>query len=436
MKKKLDLREPGIRGKLSRKMTLQSLLIALVAVLGIGFASIVIEQFLVREALKREAQHFWENYLQDASFHVPDTENLKGYLQHPGGKVDMPVELLDHGLGYHKVHGQAAHSLLYTTENNGSRLHLLFDGKSVFRLAIFFGIFPLTIVLILIYVTAWWIYRQSAVLLSPIVWLANKFDRFDPAHPDARLDDMDEVSGDFGWEVEKLYQSFSLYSRRIRRFVERERAFTRDASHEFRTPLTVIKMASDMMLAEDRLDEQVRRYVTRIKGATRDMEELIDAFLILARETDKEFEENPVLVSEVVERELREAHIFIGDKPLTIQVIEEAALELMSARKVVAIVIGNLIRNAILYTEKGRVTITVKASSVEIADTGIGMNEEQIKKIFQPYYRADGDNKTKSKGYGVGLTIVNRLCSRFNWSVDIESEPNVGTIVTVDFAPR
>ncbi len=415
-------------------MTLQSLLIALVAILGIGFASVVIEQFLVREALNREAQHFWENYRLDPNFQVPNTDNLKGYLHDAGVEDDLPLELQDHGLGYHKVHGQAAHSLLYTTEYQDEHLHLLFDGKSVLRLAIFFGIFPLTIVLILIYVTAWWVYRESNVFLSPIVWLANKFDRFDPAHPDARLDDLDTIPGDVDWEVEKLFQSFSSYSRRIRQFVERERAFTRDASHEFRTPLTVIKMASDMLLSEDELDEHVKKYVTRIKGSARDMEELIDAFLILARETDKEFEETDVVVSEVVERELRSAQLYLENKPVEIIVKEESPLMLSTARKVVAIVLGNLIRNAILYTNEGTVEITIGQNWVKIADTGIGMSAEQIKKIFQPYYRAEGENKTERKGYGIGLTIVKRLCSRFNWQVSVDSEQGVGTTFQVDFA--
>lgn len=425
--------QKNIRSKLSRKMTLQSLLIALVAVLGIGFASVVIEQFLVREALNQEAKHFWDNYNKDANFPIPNTANLKGYLHQIGDESGMPSELLGYGLGYHKVHGQVAHSLLYTTEQHGLHLHLLFDGRSVFRLAIFFGVFPLTIVLILIYVTAWWVYRESTVFLSPIIWLANKFDRFDPTHPDARLDDLDEIPGDMDWEVEKLFQSFSVYSRRIRQFMERERAFTRDASHEFRTPLTVIKMASDMLLAEPDLDDFVRRNVTRIKGSARDMEELIDAFLILARETDKEFEETEVIVGEVVEREVQKAQIYLGDKPIVVEVKEQNQLVLMTARKVVSIVLGNLIRNAILYTNEGSVIITIKDDSVEITDTGVGMNEEQIKKIFQPYYRAESECKTKRKGYGVGLTIVKRLCNRFNWSVQVQSEENVGTTFTVGF---
>ena len=427
------LHQSTVRNKLSRKMTLQACLIGLVAVLSIGFASVVIEQFVVREALTGEADHFWESYTQNPSFQPPNTENLKGYLTDVDSSAGLPDQLQGYGLGFQKMHGQTAHSLMYTTERLDKRLYLLFDGESVLRLALYFGVFPLAIVLALIYITAWWVYRESNYLLSPIVWLANKFDRFDPAHANASLEDLSNIPGDVDWEVEKLVTSFSSYSRRIQRFVERERAFTRDASHEFRTPLTVIKMASDLLLAEQELDEYSKKYVTRIKGSARDMEELIDAFLILARETDKEFEDEQTVIANVVEREVRSADIYIDNKPVSVEVDEQYPLEIFTARKVVAIVLGNLIRNAVLYTNEGSVTITIKEHSVVIEDTGIGMTEEQTKKIFQPYYRAEQTGKTDRKGYGVGLTIVKRLSNRFNWVVDVESDVDVGTRIEVFF---
>jgi len=411
-------------------------LIGLLAILGIGFASVVLEQFLVREALKSEAAHFWENLEANPEFLAPNTSNLKGYHTRENETVQltgMPAEFSDMPPGFYKMHGQAAHSLLFISHHRGQQLHLLFDGKSVLRLALFFGIFPLTLVLLLIYLTAWWVYRESSSLLSPIVWLANKFDRFDPAHPDASLEDLSDIPGDSNWEIEKLVSSFSSYSRRIQRFVERERAFTRDASHEFRTPLTVIKMASDLLLAEQELDDYSKKYVKRIKGSAKDMEELIDAFLILARETDKEFVDEHTVVAEVVESEIKSAQIYLDEKPVLVEVDEQYPLELFTARKVMAIVLGNLIRNAILYTNEGKVTVSIKEFSVMIKDTGIGMSEEQIKKIFQPYYRAEHGSKTTRKGYGVGLTIVKRLSNRFNWVVEVESELNVGTTIEVIF---
>jgi signal transduction histidine kinase len=431
--KKYDLSQSTIRSKLNRKMTLQALLIGLVAVLGIGFASIVIEQLLVREALRREAIHFWSLYEQQQAQLAPNTANLKGYLVPLESTEGIPAEFLGWGLGYHKMHGQTAHSLLYTTEQFGHRLYLLFDGESVLRLALFFGIFPLSIVLVLIYVTAWWVYQESKYLLSPIVWVANKFDRFDPARSQNGLDDLGAIPGDVDWEVDKLVSSFRSYSKRIQQFVERERTFTRDASHEFRTPLTVIKMASDLLLAEQELDEYSKKYVTRIKGSAKDMEELIDAFLILARETDNEFEDQHIFAADLVAKEVAKADIYLEGKSISIDIDQQYPLELYTAERVVSIVLGNLIRNAVLYTNEGTVTIRIKQNSVEIIDTGIGMTKDQIRRIFQPYYRAEHTGKTQRRGYGVGLTIVKRLSNRFNWRVTVDSEIDKGTSIEVFF---
>jgi len=140
-----DLHQSTVRSKLSRKMTLQACLIGLMAVLSIGFASVVIEQFLVREALTGEANHFWESYTQNSSFQPPNTENLKGYLTDVDSSVGLPEALQGYGLGFQKMHGQTAHSLMYTTERLGKRLHLLFDGESVLRLALYFGVFPMQV---------------------------------------------------------------------------------------------------------------------------------------------------------------------------------------------------------------------------------------------------------------------------------------------------
>lgn len=418
-------------------MMLQASLIGSVAVLSIGFTSVVLEQFLVREALKRETEHFWHNYQLDPTFSPPSTDNLKGYLTWSNASEadqGLPKSLCGYGLGFQKIDGQTAHSVLYNSQRYDRNLHLLFDGNSVLRLALFFGIFPLTIVFVLIYVTAWWVYKESNYLISPIVWLAHKFDKFDPADPDADLEDISNIPGDMDWEIDKLTNSFSSYALRIRRFVERERAFTRDASHEFRTPLTVIKMASDILLSEQELDSRSEKYVSRIKDAAQDMEELIDAFLILARETDKEFEDELVRVVDVVEAELQSAKIYLDSKVIHFSVDEQYPLELFAAQKVVSIVLGNLIRNAVLYTNEGSILVTIKENSVMVTDTGIGMSEDQIKNIFQPYYRVNQQGSNQRKGYGVGLTVVKRLSSRFNWLINVESEVGRGTSIEVVFS--
>ncbi len=426
-------RQRPIFRHLARKMVIQASLIALAAILSISFASVVIQQLLFRAALEREAVHFWKNYQLDSKFPLPNTANLRGYLVNVDSSQGLPIEVAGAELGFSELDDLYQHALLYATEKEGKRLYLVFGSNSVWRLSIFFGMVPLMIVLILIYSVAWWLYRKSSHVLSPIVWLANKFDRFDPAHPNSNISDLEQIPGDRDWEVETLVRSLSKYSKRIKHFVERERAFTRDASHEFRTPLTVIKMASDLLLAEPNLDDYARNYGQRIQGSARDMEELIDAFLILARETDNEFEDEPVLVSDVVAYEVDAAKIYNVEKELSINVIELHPLQLTTARKVLCIVLGNLIRNAMLYTNEGGVTITISKKAVTVSDTGVGMSADQTRKIFRPYYRGQQNDGQERQGYGVGLTIVKRLSSRFDWDIAVESEVGQGTTFTLSF---
>jgi len=77
MDKQTDyVKNSSIRSKISRKMTLQACMIALVAIFAIVFSSVILEQFLVREALNREAIHFWKNHTRNPDFMAPNTDNL------------------------------------------------------------------------------------------------------------------------------------------------------------------------------------------------------------------------------------------------------------------------------------------------------------------------------------------------------------------------
>jgi len=435
-------RKYGIGRRLSRSMWVQAGGIAIVAILSIGFASIVIEQFMVRQALINEAKHFWEIYESDREFHLPNTDNLKGYMSARPDETDIPVEFRGYEMGFNELEERAAHSMLYISKEHGKQLYLLFDGKSVGRLAIYFGILPLSIVLVLIYVSAWLVYRQSSHLFSPIVWLAEKFDKHDPADPKSKPIDMAEIPGDVDWEIEKLASSIDAYSRRIKLFVDRERAFTRDASHEFRTPLTVIKMASGMLQTEQNLSDKGEKYLEKIVRSTEHLRELVRVFLMLARETDHDLEEEHVSVLDVVEQELEDVKI-VNDNPLVSTHVDHAQdIHLKVPRNVLAVTLGNLIRNAFQYTDEGLVSAAIEGRTLEISDTGIGMTEDELKNVFQAFYRGEvqinsnGNNspsRERPRGYGVGLAIVHRLATQFDWEIDFRSIKGQGTTVVVTF---
>jgi signal transduction histidine kinase len=94
------------------------------------------------------------------------------------------------------------------------------------------------------------------------------------------------------------------------------------------------------------------------------------------------------------------------------------------------VLISNLVRNACYYTDSGHVRIRVRFGEIRIEDTGIGMSPEQLERVFEPFWRAD---TARVGGQGIGLSIVQRLSSRFGWPVHLASESAKGTIATVSF---
>ena len=93
--------------------------------------------------------------------------------------------------------------------------------------------------------------------------------------------------------------------------------------------------------------------------------------------------------------------------------------------------LGNLLRNACHYTDAGTVMVAVRAGRrIDIADTGVGMDAEELARVFEPFYR--GGDRSRD-GQGIGLSIVRRLSQRYGWTVSLESAPGQGTTATVRF---
>lgn len=428
MKPKNSNSKTGLGYKLWRAFIIQAGLISVAAILSICAAKLVLGDILIRRALINEANHYWKMYEHDKNFPRPDTYNLKGYL---GGSDKIPEIMVPLTPGIHKLmYAGVDLYVVYVTERDGKRLYLEFEGDSADELVLLFGILPLSAVLILIYLSTWIVYRVSRRAVSPVIKLAKQVDKLDPDDTEHFEIEINHATKDIDREVEILSRALSDLLIRIESFVIRERNFTRDASHELRSPITVIKIAADMLLSEENLNASARKCVERIRRSAKDMEELIEALLILARESDKTLSMEPVMVNEILAEEIERASILFKDKNIVVERTEKVNLYVDTSDKVLSVLIGNLIRNAFSYTDKGKVNITIDKSALIIEDSGIGIPDSEVDEVFKPFYR--GKNKQRG-GYGVGLTIVKMLSERFGWTVKIESQLNVGTKVTVNF---
>jgi signal transduction histidine kinase len=420
----------GLRRKIWIAFILQAAAISFAAVLGVYGASAVLKHVLIQRALTEEANHFWQRRLVDPAATVPDTYNMNGYVLRPGEKAALPERLRKLGPGFHSLPRAQGGSLVMVEDRGGYRLLLLFKQEQVDALAFWFGMAPLALVLAVVYIIAWSTYRASKRAVSPVIWLAGQVQHWDPDHPDVDAIKPENLPGDVEGETLQLASSLHDFGSRIGRFVERERNFTRDASHELRTPLTVIRVASDMMSGDQSLSPMSRRALARIQNAGRDMEALIESFLILAREGDTGLPDEDFPVSEIVAEEIEKVRPLLSGRPVELLLQQDADFDLHAPPRVLSVLLGNLLRNACHYTDHGSVKVVVRRGSIAVVDTGVGMSADELTKVFEPFFRA-GDRR--KDGQGIGLSIVRRLSERYGWPVSLDSEPGRGTTATIRF---
>ncbi len=423
----------GLRRKIWIAFILQVAAISFATLLGVYGASAVLKDVLIQRALTNEAAHYWTQREIDPALGLPNTYNMRGYLVADGvneADADLPARLRGLTLGYHTLPRMDGGSLVLVERHAPGTLYLVFDQQQVEALAFYFGAVPLVFVLVVIYVIAWITYRVSRRAVSPLIWLAGVVQTWDPKKPEIDHLTPDALPADVEGEVLVLANALHAFGSRIGQFVERERNFTRDASHELRTPLTVVRMACDLLLTDGELENHAVRSVNRIKSAARDMEALIESFLILAREGDTGLPEEDFLVNEIVRDEVDKLRPLVEGRPVELIVEEPMMFALHGPSRALAVILSNLLRNACLYTEQGQIVVRIEADCVTISDTGPGMSAEELARIFEPFFRG-GDRRRD--GHGIGLTIVQRLSERFGWPVEFDSTLGVGTRATVRF---
>ena len=419
----------GLQHKLIRAFLLQILSISLATLLGVFAAEKILEDLLVRKALEGEATHFWALYRQQPDFPRPNTLNLTGYLATGSDYSEVPKELQSLKPGYFRAQLNQRKPIVYIEDYKNDRLFLVFDEEQVARLSLYFGVAPLSLVLVLIYLFAWLSYRQTRNAISPVIKLARIVENYDFRSQGLLALDLDELRQSTDSDVRKLVKALDHFTERLELFIEREKNFTRDASHELRTPLAVIK--SSLALLQKRQDYQAneRQALTLIETTLRDMEGLIDTLLLLARDESSPLPVEDVLINDLLATLVDQVNRAVGNQQVGLEIEQNCLLSIPAAEKVLRILFTNLIRNAFSYTREGIVTIVIDEGQVSVSDTGVGIEKQQLQQVFEPFYRGQND----SLGHGLGLTIIKRLCNRFGWKLKIRSKPGEGTCVSVIF---
>ncbi len=288
----------------------------------------------------------------------------------------------------------------------------------------------IVIALVAIVGVTWMTYRATKRLLAPMDWLLREVARWDPQRPDTQALAPERIPDVVQGETRMMADALHGLGERMGAYVARERDFTRDASHELRTPLTVIRVAADLIAHDEGLSERSRRSLGRIQGANAEMESLMDALLLLARDEDVALETEEFAVRDIVEHELERVRPMIENKGLALELQVDAEPEIHAPPRVLGVMVGSLLSNAVRFTDSGRIVVRLSADRIEVADTGIGMDAAALARAFEPFYRA---NLEQPAGPGLGLSIAHRLGQRCRWPLQLASTPGEGTRATILF---
>ena len=120
----------------------------------------------MRAALEGEAEHFWSLHSANPGQPLPNTDNLVGYLDPGDGSASIPEALTSMPEGYGRAEMDGKSPLVFVQKKEGNTLFLVFDEESVSRLSFFFGVVPLSLALVVLYLSAWLAYRQSQKAVS------------------------------------------------------------------------------------------------------------------------------------------------------------------------------------------------------------------------------------------------------------------------------
>jgi signal transduction histidine kinase len=226
-------------------------------------------------------------------------------------------------------------------------------------------------------------------------------------------------------EVGALARAFDATITRLHQALQRETLFTSDVSHELRTPLMVINSSCDVLIARKGLDEYTRQKIDAISRSANEIKGLVEAFLALARGGDSHPE--MATLNSIVESEFQTWKQMAAKKGNRLLLREESEDKERMERKYPSIllrtVLGNLIRNAIHHTTGGEIVLVLRAGGFELRDTGSGIAAEEREQVFKPYYRGTASHRD---GIGLGLSLVQRICEREEWTVRLEENQPSG----------
>jgi heavy metal sensor kinase len=245
-----------------------------------------------------------------------------------------------------------------------------------------------------------------------------------------------------GDELERLTVALNRMMERLEQAFQHINRFSADVSHELRTPLTILRGELEAAVQQERLTPELLDVLGSALEETERLRTIVDQLLIVSRldAGDVRMEKVPLDLGQLAASTAEQMLLLAEEKSITVRCDAQPGVEVEGDPSRLKQVVVNLLDNAIRYTGEGG-SITVSAgrqngwATLTVTDNGAGIPPEALPHVFERFYRADKARSRYSGGSGLGLSIVNAICTAHRGEVEIASTEGVGTTVTIRLLP-
>jgi len=239
-----------------------------------------------------------------------------------------------------------------------------------------------------------------------------------------------------------VYALYIILSQK--RLSDMQKDFINNMTHEFKTPISTIKISSEVFLKEDKIkdDERLSKYANIIKQQNERLNNQVEKVLQIAKLEKGNFKLNKeaVNVHDLLDSVIQSMEIKVSKHKGKIASVLQAANPMVKADRLhLSNIIQNLIDNAIKYCN-GSPEIQIRTKEVDgklsliINDKGIGIKKEFQNKVFDKFFRVPTGNVHNVKGFGLGLFYIKNICDAHGWNIHLDSEYQKGTQISIEIA--